>query len=429
MIEEPGHAPRKRRVPRRTLQKGTGYLLDQALSSGGNFAVSLLVARVLGVESFGYFALTMSIWVFLLAMLRAGIIQPLVVAVGEKTCTAPVARGRVAVLSACLGGLTAIGALLGALLAEGQLPNALTGLALAIVPVLVHEGMRALSLAAGEPWRAVAADALWVAGTLAALAALTLSGTLTPGTAVMAWGGGALLGLLAFARRQLSAFAGINAVAWFRSSARTSAAFSAAAVSSSAGAQAVVWLVAIILTPAAVGGLKAAQNLMVPGRMAATSVETFYLRRLAASSDDQTVTESRSFTMVGVASVGLWLVALLAVAALGFPPMQTVFGVSFAPFESLLVPLGLASLLASFTAAELLIVRSRLDGRSALQLAAISTVAKVVLATAGAALGDALGVAIGLLVAEAVLLVTARRLRARRTLQASWNSRKGGGHG
>jgi O-antigen/teichoic acid export membrane protein len=411
------------------LQKGTGYLLDQALSSGGNFAVSLLVARVMGVESFGYFALTMSIWVFLLSMLRAGIIQPLIVAIGAKTCTTPVARGRVTILATGLGALTAIGALLGALVAEGELSNALAGMALAIVPVLVHEGMRSLSLAAGEPWRAVSADALWVVGTLAALTVLALSGTLTPGTAVMAWGGGALLGLLPFARRQLVHFAGINSIVWFRSTAKTSAAFTAAAVSASAGAQAVVWLVAIALTPAAVGGLKAAQNLMVPGRMAANSVETFFLRRLAASSDDRLMAESRSFIMIGVASVALWLLAVLTMAGLGFPPMQTIFGTSFAPFENLLVPLGWGSLLATFTAAELLIIRSRLDGRSAVQLAAISTVAKVVLATAGAVLANALGVAIGLLAAEVVLFVSARQLRARHTLEASSNSRAGGAHG
>jgi len=412
------------------IRKGSGYLLDQALSSGGNFAVSLVVARTLGVESFGYFALTMSIWVFLLTIFRAGIVQPLIVAVGEKACTTQIARGRATSLASWLGGVAIAGGLLGSLVAEGEFSGALAGMAFAIVPVLVHEGLRAISLAVGEPWRAVGADLLWIAGTFAVLLSLALSALLTPGTAVMAWGGGAILGLLPFARKRLLHFRGPQSIAWFRAHARTSAAFAASAVSTSAGAQAVVWLVAITLTPAAVGGLKAAQNLMVPGRMAATSIENYFLRRLAASSEQRVTSQSRLFAGIGVATVSVWLAALIGLAALGFAPMRTIFGASFAPYESLLVPFAVASVLASFTAAELLIIRSRLDGRSSLQLAAISTISKVVLATAGSLVGNALGVAVGLLGAELVLLVSARRLRTRRrTLSAAPCAPQGASHG
>jgi O-antigen/teichoic acid export membrane protein len=408
------------RLPRRgVLQKGSGYLIDQALSSGGNFAVSLVVARELGVESFGYFALTMSVWVFLLALLRAAILQPLIVSVGDGTCAAPVARARAVVIAVALGAMTVVGGLIGAAVATGQFSRALGGLALAIIPVLVHEAMRSLALAVGEPWRAVSADLIWVVGTIAVLAALRTTGSLSAGTAVAAWGAGATLGLVPFVRSSYVQFNGAAPSDWFRSNVRTSAAFAGAALSSTAGAQAVVWLVALTLSPAAVGGLKAAQNLMVPGRMAAASVENFFLRRLAGSSSRQVAHETRSFILVGTGSVALWLLVLVAMASFGFPPIQTIFGASFAPFERLVLPLAIASVFACLTVAELLIVRSRLDGGAALRLAVISTASNVAFAPLGALLGGAFGVAVGLLAAEVVLLMSARYMRLRRPVEAS----------
>src|SRR3954452_4728053 len=61
------------------LRQGAWALVDQALSSATNFAMSLFIARLLAPEAFGSFALALAAWITLLGLNRAALVQPFVV--------------------------------------------------------------------------------------------------------------------------------------------------------------------------------------------------------------------------------------------------------------------------------------------------------------------------------------------------------------
>ena len=52
----------------------TAYVLfERVLTAGANFAVVLVLARIMGIESFGHYSYTMSILVALLALGQLGL--------------------------------------------------------------------------------------------------------------------------------------------------------------------------------------------------------------------------------------------------------------------------------------------------------------------------------------------------------------------
>lgn len=82
-------------------------IIDQAILSGSNFAVSLFLARTVGPAGFGAFAIAFAVWLAALGLIRALLVQPYVIEAAPlglddwRRLTRD-AGGAVVVVAACL---------------------------------------------------------------------------------------------------------------------------------------------------------------------------------------------------------------------------------------------------------------------------------------------------------------------------------------
>src|SRR4051794_15446990 len=58
------------------IRRGGWALADQALSSGTNFALAIMLARLLAPKAYGSYVLAAGSWLMLLGLVRAVIVQP-----------------------------------------------------------------------------------------------------------------------------------------------------------------------------------------------------------------------------------------------------------------------------------------------------------------------------------------------------------------
>ena len=138
-------------------------VLDQALSSSSNLLLALLVGRHSTVEEFGLFALSTGMYWLCLGAGRALIGEPgLVARDGDprrsESARLYVGAGFAVISSAGFWGLAVV----------FDVP--LFGLmGLALVPLLLQDGLRYLFFARAEPWGALGIDAVWVTTQLLAI--------------------------------------------------------------------------------------------------------------------------------------------------------------------------------------------------------------------------------------------------------------------
>ena len=76
-------------------------LADQAMVSGVNFLTAILLARYLGIEEFGRFALAWMVVLFIVNIQYAMIIAPMMSIDPEKRRTTPVIKRRI-LLGSCV---------------------------------------------------------------------------------------------------------------------------------------------------------------------------------------------------------------------------------------------------------------------------------------------------------------------------------------
>jgi O-antigen/teichoic acid export membrane protein len=275
--------PAFRRQQIRVLAGRAGWnLADQAVSSGTNLALSILVARALPVEGFGYFAVAFTIYVFLTGAVRALINQPLVArytAAGRDSFreAARLATGATILLGGCAAMVTGI---FGFLL-DGPLGTSLLCMGVLLPGLLLQDMWRAVFIAQGRPSAAFVNDAVWGIAQFAAVAAAIGRGENTAVAMLLAWGGAgllaALLGGVQFgARPRLR-----GSVAWL-SRQRDMLGYYAAAYLFAMGAnQATMLLMAGLGQPSDVGALRAAQVVLGPLSLIGISLMAFALPEIS----------------------------------------------------------------------------------------------------------------------------------------------------
>jgi O-antigen/teichoic acid export membrane protein len=149
----PGAA--KRAVRAVSSRRGAS-VIDQTLSSSSNLLLALLVGRHSTVQEFGLFALSTSMYWFCLGAGRALIGEPGFVTRDSDPRRSASARlyvgaGFAVISSAGFWGLAVV---------FGDPLFILMGVAL--VPLLLQDGLRYLFFARAEPWGALALDAVWL---------------------------------------------------------------------------------------------------------------------------------------------------------------------------------------------------------------------------------------------------------------------------
>ena len=189
-------------------------LVDQALSSGTNFALALLVVRSVPEADFGAFSVAVLLYVLGIGCCRALTTEPLTIRYSRDTS----ALQRSA--STCLGAAFALGCLVGAgcMIAapftSGALPTVLLLVGATFPLLMAQDAVRLALFAIGAPRRAAANDAIWAVLELALVFLVReLSGGV--GSYVAAWlCSGALAGI--FGLVQLRVFPSVCSLRrWF----------------------------------------------------------------------------------------------------------------------------------------------------------------------------------------------------------------------
>lgn len=174
-------------------------LADQLVSSGSNFAVGVLVARLVQDDraQFGAYMLAFTCWLCVVGLHRAIITEPIILrASGPGRDRDHLAEGVAAefvfgsVASATLIGaglvMTAVG--------EGPVGRPLATLGCWLIPLLLQDYWRAMAFRQQRPWVALANDVSFAIVQLAVMAVLWFGEVRSVPWAVTAWGLGATTG-------------------------------------------------------------------------------------------------------------------------------------------------------------------------------------------------------------------------------------------
>lgn len=243
----------------RLFSRGWKHLLDQALSSLSNVLATVMVARSLGIEGFGRFAVVFAVLTLVLGGVR-GLLGTRI----SLTPTPADARREGAAVTGLLltvAPLVVLVVLASAFLLVGRVDTVVLVVALATPIVCTQDVLRHVAIAAGRPGVAVASDGVWCA---ALLIPLVLGKRPDAGLAMVAWGCAAslALGVAAAGLRIRPAFRGSASVLRRRVPVAESLALSA--LTGAGAALAVASVAASVIGPAAPGALRGASTLMGP---------------------------------------------------------------------------------------------------------------------------------------------------------------------
>lgn len=323
---------------------------DQAVVSVGNFAMAVVMARLLGPGQFGQFAL---LWT--LVMLALGVHWALLSSPMQNTLAAAEPAERPALLPA-LGlhalAIAAIGALLIPIVFSGLAPQALAGatlvaMAMAGAAIVMQEFTRRWLLATERPAVALTSDLMRHLGGLALLATCGAMGLASLAFGLVALALGALLALapLALDLRGLQGRPGLSR-ALARQHADTGRWLLPSVLLQTVVSGAPLYLATASVGAAAAGGYRAVYNLMTPIVSLTEALETFLPLRAAAAYQRGGREGLATVILRWGLPLGLGcMVFVLAVWALGASLLRFAFGADYAVYAPAMLPLALAMLL------------------------------------------------------------------------------------
>ena len=409
---EPGPA---RSVPQRAFIT----TLDQGVSSVSNFAVGVAVARLSGIAGLGAFSLAYAAWLLVAALHRALVTDPMAILGDARHPTDTRANLKKGFAAEVTLGVTAgavIAVLGGALMLAGQRSFGISQLAVApwVTFLLLQDYWRWIGFMQAKPGKALANDVVFDVVQAAGFVVLLVSHVHSTPLAIAAWGlgalGGAVFGIWQFrVTPSLS-----NGVQWVKAKWPISRWLAATSTSGWGFTQVYGVLTAAVLGPAALGGLKAAQNLvsgptlvlvMAGGSLGLPEASRAYdkhgwpgLNRVA-----------RFVTAAGLASVGL---VFVVVVLFGRDLLSILYGHQFASYA----PVAYAMAVAYVFSAGSLGATMRLKVRKKTRLLflvtlwglLVSSVGVLALAPAFGVVGVAVGYAVGTGIYAASVILAAR---------------------
>ncbi len=394
------------RTVRATAGRMSWGLCDQAVSSITNFAVGIVVARMLGIVEFGAFSLAWVTYAVVLNLSRGLATDPLTV----RHSGEPDSRWRAAVGAAGGTALT-VGAVTGLLSAAvglavgGPVGGAFLALGIALPALLLQDSWRYAFFAAGQGSRALLNDVVWALGLVPAMAVAAGSGTVF--AFVVAWGAAAAVAAAVGCLQTRNVPRPDEVIDWIRRHGDLNLRYMIENVSISTAAQLRMYGLGAIAGLAAVGAVRGAQLLLGPflavlmGMSLVSVVEAGRVWRRAPHR------LSRFCLLLGATQAGaclVWGVALLYVLpdAVG----RAMLGTVWPSAAELIVPTTLIVMTGSMSDGATAGLRALGAARNSLRAQLIAAVAYVTGGILGAitdgAYGSAWGVALGTAVGAAV---------------------------
>ncbi len=372
-------------------------LVDQALYSASNLAITILVARVADVREFGIFALVYAAVVVLQGTVDGLVCEPFSVVHSEEHGKAARADlGRASGASILLGVAASLLMAVVGLAVGGHTQSLLVAYALVLPALLVQSFWRFACFALDRPETAVANDVVWVGVQVVALAVVILGGWSTPTNLVLAWGAGAAAAAV-FGCWQLGVIPEPTAgVTWLRSTAGLGVRYAAEFLATFGASQAALSVTGAIAGLGAVAQLRGAQVAYGPVATLANGVRvagTPIAVRARARGFERL---RRVSLVIGgglVVVVVLWTALVLAIPeGVG----EAVIGDSWEPAREVVPAIGVNALATAWAAGLLVSLRAVADARRSLRGRAATGVLRLAGAAVGAVVAGGEGAAWGL---------------------------------
>jgi O-antigen/teichoic acid export membrane protein len=296
------HAPSLVRVGRSTL-------ISQGFSSLSNFLLAAVVARSGGEAALGVVALFLTVYLVALGAGRVLISEPVLAERGSDA-DGVVGAGEGVSLTLLLSACLAAASFVAWLVSDASW---LLMLAVGLPPLLLHDYRRYLAFRRESPGTAIALDALWVVGFVAAFPLLeSRLGVAEAG--MLAWVIGATLGLAAVPWQRTRSVH--SAWRWWTTTAKPYAlGLGAESIVYTATSQAAMMVAAAIAGVEAFGRLRGALTLAGPLAILATTIGlvlTPYFVRLEESSAESSIRRARTTARLALAALAV--VGVIAVA-------------------------------------------------------------------------------------------------------------------
>jgi O-antigen/teichoic acid export membrane protein len=248
-------------------------ILDQMLSSAGNFALAVVVARRVGASEFGVFAIGFTIYALALGVSRALSTDPLVVRFSDRPLAgqreeAGTAAATAILFGACLGASLVVAAFV----VGPPLRPSLLAFGLGLPFLLWQDSYRYQFVASRRPHLAALNDLVWLLSLGGLLAIMVLEGASTAAPYVAAWSAGAACAAvvgMAHAR-MWPRIRGV--LQWVHTHADLNARFAIEFLMITGAPQVVLLAVAVVDGYADAGGLRGAIVLLGPVILLATGV-------------------------------------------------------------------------------------------------------------------------------------------------------------
>lgn len=362
---------------------------DQAVSSLTNLALSILVARAVSVESFGVFALIYASYLFGLELVRALVLDPLVLTLSGD-------RRRVdAATPAVLGAAVLTGLVIGAgcaavsAVVPSEMRTGFIVLAVAVPGLLVQDACRAVLLARRRPRATFANDLVWGVTLLGGAAILVGEFEASVASMLALWAGTGWLAACVGLWQTSSLPSMRRSWGWIRDNRERGPYFLLDFLVDSLATYASIIVIGAVAGLQAVGAFNA-------GRVAMGPVGVLILSAaMVIASEGRRLTTNivRLQRFVGLVGVAVLLIASVWGVCLALLPGsfgQTLLGDSFTEARSLLIPIGLYWGLRGLSSASRIGLRVIRPGLGAVML------------QSGVAVFSLLAVAVGALVAGAV---------------------------
>ena len=405
------------RWPRRgsTAGRATLTMVDQCVASASNFAVGIVVARISGPSGLGAFALAYTVWILLATLHRSLITDPMAI-MGDMRGDEKeefVRRGFAADITLGLMAACIIAAVGSALLVVGQDTFGVGLLSVApwVVVLDLQDYWRWIGFMQGQPKKSLMNDLLFNGVQAVAFVSVFLAGLHSIYAVVAAWGFGAAISAL-YGLRQFSvrpAVRGGAAFLWSRW--HTSRWLASERAASWGASQLYLILAGVILGPAALGGLKAAQGLVAgPTTVVINASGSFGLPEATKQFADRGWTGmlkvSRFVTGAGLAaSLACGIVVFVAAPTL----LKLLYGPEFVQYAACARLFAISVVLAALGVGPIITLTAtrRVQPLFVLQLAklAVGVVAVSILASAYGVTGAATAYVLSVALASTAVLI------------------------
>lgn len=390
---------------RPALRRGAWGVLDQVLSSLGNFALGLLVVRNVDIASFGVYSLLFVTYLLFLGTIRTLLSQPFTIRLPEHRDTATPDQAAVlaGTLVVALAGSAAVVCF--ALITGGDSTRSLAAFAVVLPGLLMQDAYRLTFFALGRPRDAAVNDFVWTALMLLGAGTVVLMGFANVATLVLCWGGGASVAAVVgwmqcHVRPRLR-----GAWPYFRRNRDLGIPLTGDFWAQQGALQASTYGMGLIASVTVVGVFRGAAFLMGPLNLITNALAVVALPELARLRHTSLRAVTR--TVTGLSALPA-LAAVLAGTIFVMVPDTwgtALMGPIWQRLDGVVVPFALARAAGGAAWGAIIGCRALEAATGMLRTRLIASPVSIILTLAGAAVAEARGAAIGMAVGETVGLV------------------------